>query len=161
LCHLFVFDPLWSHSPLINLPWLAMVLWMSLALFTLFFTLYFSRHHPTLAFSAAIAWGVIFAPLGEQYHHTVMLIPLGYLLINWPSLNKFSQITLLAAICLYLLPLPPNQLQWQLGGWVLLAYLRLYGAWLILISLYSQLAGIRSFGAEPKLSTPAPAPKIF
>jgi hypothetical protein len=161
LCHLFVFDPLWSHSPLVNLPWLATALLMTLALFTLILNFNLSRYNPTLAFSAAIAWGVIFAPLGEQYHHTVMLIPLSCLLINWSTLNKLSQVTLLAAVCLYLLPLPPNQLQWQLGWWVLLAYLRLYGAWLILICLYSQLAGIRRFGDKPKLSTPAPAPKIF
>ncbi len=138
LCHLFVFDPTWSRSPLVDWPWLATSLFLGLALATLALNFKLSRHQQHLALIASVAWGVIFAPLGEEYHHTVMLIPLGWLVLHWSTLTKLSQIIFLAALGLYLIPLPANPMQWQNGGWVLLAYPRLYGAWLILLLLYGQ-----------------------
>lgn len=131
LCRLFVFDPVWSQTPLINLPWLASILLISLALLTMGFILTFAGRDETQALVAALAWGVVFAPLGEQYHHTVMLIPLSWLILHWGRLNRFSRGCLIAAVCLYILPLPG-----QNGGWTLLAYPRLYGAWLTLAALY-------------------------
>jgi len=130
LCHLFVFDPVWSQTPLINLPWLAVILLISLALLTLGFILTFARRNEPLALIAALAWGVIFAPLGEQYHHTVMLIPLSWLILHWDRLNNFNRGCLITAVCLYLLPLPGQ------NGLILLAYPRLFGAWLTLAALY-------------------------
>lgn len=134
LCRLFVFDPTWSQAPLANLPWLASLLLISLALLTLGIILTFSRRDETQALVAALAWGVIFAPLGEQYHHTVMLIPLSWLILHWSRLNRFSRICLVAAVCLYILPFPG-----QYGDWTPLAYPRLYGAWLTLAALFPRL----------------------
>jgi hypothetical protein len=138
LCQFFVFAPPWSRSPLINLPWLAPIFFISLAALTLLANFWLARRDPTPALAAMIAWGVIFAPLGEQYHHTVMLIPLGWLVIHRATLTQLGQIILLAALGLYLIPLPVNPIPWQNGLWVLLAYPRLYGAWLILLLLYAQ-----------------------
>lgn len=132
LCRLFVSDPVWSQTPLINLPWLAAILLISLSLLTLGFILAFAGRDEIQALVAALAWGVIFAPLGEQYHHTVMLIPLSWLILQWDRLNRFSRGCLITALCLYILPLPG-----QNEGWTLLAYPRLYGAWLTLAALYS------------------------
>jgi hypothetical protein len=136
LCHLFVFDPIWSPSPLAHVPWLASSLFVGLALISLGLNFRLAGPQPVRAFMTTLAWGVIFAPLGEQYHHTVMLIPLSWLVIHWQSLNKSSRITLLLAFCLYFLPLPPNASFWQSGGWAWLAYPRVYGAWVALLSLY-------------------------
>jgi hypothetical protein len=134
LCRLFVSDPVWSQTPLVNLPWLAPILLISLALLTLGFNLAFAHRDETLALVAVLAWGVIFAPLGEQYHHTVMLIPLSWLILHWDRLNPFSRGCLISAIFLYILPLPG-----QNEGWTLLAYPRLYGAWLTLAALFPRL----------------------
>jgi hypothetical protein len=149
LCHLFVFDSTWSPSPLAHLPWLASSLFVGLALISLGLNFRLAMPQPVWAFMATLAWGVIFAPLGEQYHHTVMLIPLSWLVIHWQSLNKASRITLMLAFCLYFLPLPPNTSSWQNGGWAWLAYLRVYGAGLALLSLYLL--------REP-IPAPAPSP---
>jgi hypothetical protein len=137
LCQLFVFAPPWSQSPVINLPWLALVFFISLAVLTLLANFWLARRDPTPALTAIIAWGVIFAPLGEGYHHTVMLIPLSWLVSHWTALDRFSRFGLVAAACLYFIPfaLPSD---WQSGRWVLLAYPRLYGAWLTLLLLYRQ-----------------------
>ena len=111
-----------------------------LAGLTLFINLKLSRSQQTLAFMAMIIWGVIFAPLGEQYHHTVILIPITWLMARWPTgklTPNFSQIALLAAIGCYLIPFPLYQLEWQTGWWAFIAYPRLYGAWLVLLSIYS------------------------
>lgn len=135
LCQLFVFEPTWSKSPVINLPWLASFILIGLAVLTLLANFWLARRDPTLALTAMIAWGVIFAPLGEAYHHTVMLIPLSWLVSHWPALDRFNRFGLLAAACLYFIPFAPPP-DWQSGGWVLLAYPRLYGAWLTLLLLY-------------------------
>ncbi|NJN95705.1 MAG: DUF2029 domain-containing protein [Anaerolineales bacterium] len=134
LCRLFVFDSVWNQTPLANLPWLASILLISLALLTLGFILTLARRNETLALIAALAWGVIFAPLGEQYHHTVMLIPLSWLILRWDRLNWFSQGCLIAAVFLYISPLPGSN-----ENGLLLAYPRLYGAWLTLAALFPRL----------------------
>ncbi len=134
LCRLFVFDPVWSQTPLANLPWLASILLISLALLTLGFILTLARRDETLALVAALTWGVIFAPLGEQHHHTVILIPMSWLILHWNHLNLFSRISLITAVLLYILPLPS-----QAADWTLLAYPRLYGAWLTLAALFPRL----------------------
>jgi hypothetical protein len=136
LCQLFVFAPPWSQSPVINLPWLAPAFFVTLAALTLLANFWLARRDPTLALTAMIAWGVIFAPLGEGYHHTVMLIPLSWLVIHWSALDRLSRLGLLAAACFYFIPFAPYQPDWQSGGWALLAYPRLYGAWLTLLLLY-------------------------
>ncbi len=166
LCRTFVFDPLWSPAPLLHLPWLATVLWAGFALTTAALIFNLSQRSLSRGWLAMIAWGVLFAPLGEQYHHTVLLLPLGWLLIqesqhsfgrskiaipgapklpfsrqnmalSLQNLNMLSlghHLLLLIPICLYVWPLPAFQ---ELHGWrLLLAYPRVYGAWLILGLLF-------------------------
>ncbi|MBE7553572.1 MAG: DUF2029 domain-containing protein [Anaerolineales bacterium] len=138
LCQLFVFAPPWSQSPVINLPWLAPTFLIGLAAFTLLANFRLACRDSSVALTAMITWGVIFAPLGEGYHHTVMLIPLSWLAIHWSALDWFSRFGVLAAACLYLIPFAPYPPDRQNGGWMLLAYPRLYGAWLTLLLLYRQ-----------------------
>ena len=160
LCRLFDYDQAWNPSPLIDLPWLAPILTGGLALVTLALTLKPSRQHQIGAMLAALAWGVIFAPLGEEYHQTVMLIPLGWLVINWPASDRISHVLLLIAICLYLLPLSFTQSN-ALSGWqILQAYPRVYAAWLVWSALYFASAAVSPHPA-PKAPIPIPAPKIF
>jgi hypothetical protein len=140
LCHIFVFDHEWNKAPIIDLPWLATGLFISLALVTLIVNFKLSRQNQTLAFISIIAWGVIFAPIGEQYHHTVMLIPITWLLIAWQKGNLFNRsgkFSLAAALFLYLVPFQIGHPQFQDQWWALLAYPRVYSAWLVLLAIIS------------------------
>lgn len=142
LCRLFVFDETWSGSPLADLPWLATAILVALAGLTLAANFRLARRDETAAFLAMIIWGTIFAPLGEQHHHTPLLIPLTWLVASWhtepPARRppRAAKIAGLAAILLYLLPFPIGQPPFESGGWVLLAYPRLYAAWLLLFAVH-------------------------
>jgi hypothetical protein len=140
-----VFEPTWSPWPLVNLPWLAYWLLVGLAIVTLTANLWLAHRQPMAAVMATIIWGILFAPLGEQYHHTVILIPLTWLLFGWLNLPKFGRMMVATAVMLYLLPLPIVN-----DGSILLAYPRLYGAWLLLAAVYMtpQYSGQRSTGKD-------------
>lgn len=138
LCRLFARDPAWNPSPLFELPWLAPLLLAGLALLSLGLIFKLADRSSAPALLAAITWGVLFAPLGEEYHHAVVLLPLAWLLLHWwsgQSMGWWNRLILVVAVALYLLPLAPNRPELQSGWPVLLAYPRLYAAWLALILL--------------------------
>jgi hypothetical protein len=85
-----------------------------------------------------IAWGVLFAPLGEEHHQVVLLIPIVWLILAWWSGYPLSRATLILlglALILYSVPFPINHPRLQQGWLALLAYPRLYGAWLVWLAL--------------------------
>lgn len=131
LCNIFG-----QTEAILYAPGLGRALYLSLLAASLVAVLHLARKQPVAAFGGMLAWGVIFAPLGEQYHHAVVLIPLVWLVAHWPRLSRSAQITVLAAIGLYLLPFDPNRPLWQHGWPVLLAYPRLAGAGLTLLALH-------------------------
>lgn len=128
LCQLFIDAPPWSRAPLLHSPQLVWFLFTAFSGLTLWINLRLSQQNLTLALIAAVVWGVMVAPLGEQYHHTVMLLPLGWLLIRWQYLRALGRVMVLTALGLYLLPLPNS-------GWIVLAYPRVYAVWLVWFSL--------------------------
>jgi hypothetical protein len=90
------------------------------------------------AAAALIAWGVLFAPLGEEYHQVVMLVPIIWLIGSWWSgypIARVSLIFVMIALILYIVPFPLNHPRLQQGWLALLAYPRLYAAWLVWLSL--------------------------
>lgn len=109
-CQIFGLAGAAAPGWLINMPWLGKALYWGLALFTLALTL--RRTPPPRTLAAALAWGVLFAPLGELYHHTVLLIPLIGLVIHWRQgrLTRMACLCTAAALALYVLPLPPGWL---------------------------------------------------
>lgn len=139
LCRLFIFNDAWSPSPVANLPRLARTLFAGLAVSTLVAAFLQNKYNQTAALMSLMAWSLIFAPLGEQYHHAVMLIPVIWLVITWQQKrlpNRFGQICLAAAIILYLLPVEVGRAQFE--GWqVIFAYPRLYAAWFTLLAIYT------------------------
>ncbi len=146
LCRLLVFEPTWSPSPLFHLPWLSTLLLAGLAAFTLAVILGRANRQPLAALMAVIIWGVLFAPLGEQYHHTVMLIPLTWLLVNGSAIPRNGRIILALAVILYLIPLHWTTMVGSNGWLVWLAYPRLYGGWLLFILILKpHLPGFNSF----------------
>lgn len=140
LCHTLVFHKTWNPSPLIHLPWLARWLYLVLALITLMLSFNLSRQNQTAAFISIIAWGIVFEPLGEQYHHSLMLIPIAWLILSWQA-NKLpgriEKWAIVIAILLYIYPFHIGHPQFQDGWRALLAYPRVYSAWLILLAIYS------------------------
>lgn len=141
LCHTLIFHETWNPSPLIHLPWLARWLYIALACITFILSFDLSRHNQTAAFISIIAWSVIFGPLGEQYHHSVMLIPIVWLILGWQAgqfSNRIGKWGIVIATLLYIYPFHIGHVQFQDGWWALLAYPRVYSAWLILLAIYSQ-----------------------
>jgi hypothetical protein len=142
LCQLFVFNPPWSSHPLFHAPALAKFIYWGLALITLILSVRAGRHAPVVAMLSIITWGILFAPLGEQYHHSVMLIPLVWLVLAWQQdqhHGKTSHLFLVSAVLLYLLPWSFNPSTSQNNGWIVLAYPRLIAAWLIWLALLEQI----------------------
>ena len=137
LCHLFMFDGVWNPAPIAHLPWLARFLFAGLALSSLAACFILNRFNQLAALLSVIAWGVLFAPLGEQYHHTVMLVPISWLVIEWPTLNNIAKIFTVIAILGYLIPLHIGNPRFEAGGWAIFAYPRLYSGWLVLLALFS------------------------
>jgi hypothetical protein len=142
LCQLFVFDGVWNNQPLVHLPWLAAGLFAGLAVGTLVVILLLHNLSQILALMGVIVWGLLFAPLGEQFHHTIALIPVTWLLINWQSDifdSRLGKICLVVALVAYLIPAQIGHDRFTNGAWVLLAYPRLYGLWFLFLAIASPL----------------------
>ena len=142
LCHLFVFDQAWNSQPLVHLPWLASGLFAVLAIGTLVVIYWLNKINEYLAIMSVLVWILIFAPLGEQHHHTIMLIPITYILVNWQSKildPAVGKVCAAVAIAAYLVPFQIGHTRFHDGWWALLAYPRVYSAWLILVALCSPL----------------------
>jgi hypothetical protein len=141
-CHLFAPQTMWLEAPSLDLPAAAIATHAALGLSVLGMLLILARRRATAAFVGVIAWSVLFAPLGEQYHHTVMLIPAFWLLGTWSrgeGGNWPAYTSLIAGLIAYITPYPIFHPRLQSGWWALLAYPRLYGAWLILFALFLHL----------------------
>lgn len=136
LCHLFTFRGSWNPDPVADLPWLSAGLFVILAAVTMVAILARARRRPTAGFMAVLAWSVVFAPIGEQHHHTLMLVPLAWLILEGiadPPARRIGLLVLPLAVAGYLLPFPVNHPQLQAGWCALLAYPRAYAAWLVLL----------------------------
>ena len=138
LCHLFLPHVVWTDTPTLDLPVPAVVLFLTLALLSLGALLALARRRPIAAVAGAIAWSVLFAPLGEQHHHVPLLIPTAWLILIWlrgETPHRLVQFGLILGLAAYLTPYPLFHPQLQTGWWSLLAYPRLFAAWLIFLSL--------------------------
>jgi hypothetical protein len=138
LCHLLLPQVMWQEVESQLLPWSAQVILSTTGFLMLFLSLFLARRQPTAAATALVVWGVIFAPLGEEYHQTVVLIPVIWLILLWWQGELSSRITLLPlglALLLYFVPFPMNQPQLQQGWLAMLAYPRLYAAWLVWLAV--------------------------
>lgn len=185
--HLFRYDPQWNPGPVADLPGLAAGLVALTAIAALALTLWavrrgragdpagLSSSERSLAFAAFVTLAVLLEPVGEQYHHTVLLLPLAVLLAYlgrqavssafspFPSLTKgeekgergvVGRNRLLpgAILALALLVLPFDLGHATAIGWAaLLAYPRVYGTWLLWGVLIVALARA---GREPSPPDP-------
>lgn len=132
------------------LPWQAMAVLGALALLTLVLNLRLAAREATAGFLVMIIWGILFAPVGEQHHHVLMLLPASWLIVQWRNdglPSAAARGALLLALLCYVAPIPFLAPALQAGSRALLAYPRLYGAWLLLLSFYAGFGSVRGDGA--------------
>jgi hypothetical protein len=133
--HLFYFDPVWNPAPIDHRPALATLLPLLISLIAVTITLWLGRssEHVADLFAALIPLSVVLLPVAEEHHFVILLIPifiLGDHLRHDFSLSV-DWLLLGPALFLLLVPLPYASPVFSAGWLALLAYPRLYGAWLI------------------------------
>lgn len=138
LCHVLAPDVLWQSAVFLDLPGFAPILLIVGGVGVLILSLALASREPMAAAGALIVWGILFAPLGEEYHQVVVLVPIVWLITAWWSGHPLSWpilILLATAVFLYILPFPINHPRLQQGWLALLAYPRLYAAWMVWLAL--------------------------
>jgi hypothetical protein len=145
LCHVAMPQMVWQTAEALALPWTAQAIYWAAALGTLILSLRLARWRGSAAAAALVVWGVLFAPLGEEHHHTVVLIAVVWLILGWSRgdwRGRAGLVLLGLALVLYVVPFPLNHPRLQEGWAALLAYPRLYGAWLVWLAV--QLSAAQS-----------------
>ncbi|MBA3531331.1 MAG: DUF2029 domain-containing protein [Ardenticatenales bacterium] len=139
LGHLFIYDEQWNPTPVIHLPLLARLLTLAVQFGTLFFSWRWARleesRHEVRVLTLALFLSLVVAngPLGEQ-HHYAMVLPALLIALWWARHHRVAGpgwAWLLLSALLLGAPLPFKALQLQAGLWALLAYPRVYGAFLL------------------------------
>jgi hypothetical protein len=86
----------------------------------------------SLTFATLMPLAIVLLPVAEEHHYVLLLIPLvvvGAELFKHRS--KFELVLFAAALLLLLAPISFKSEAYRAGWWALLAYPRLYAAWLI------------------------------
>lgn len=123
-------------------PWLAVVFTAGVAVAALGLTLRRSRRSDfALAFAAAATLSVVLQPLAEEYHYTLLVLPLAVMaarVLRRPIVR--ADVAWLLLILSLLAIAWPYKLDGLTGSWaVLLGYPRLYGGWLLWAWLIRQM----------------------
>jgi len=146
--HLFVYHPTWNPAPLVHCPLLAQALTVGLIGGSLVLSARYARRSPDLApalFAALLASNV---PVAEGHHYLLVLPSL--LVAAWhawrSTLDWRAWAVLLVVALLIGTPLPYRSAHLQAGWLALLAYPRVYGAYLLWAWLgwQARLLGARS-----------------
>lgn len=150
--HLFAADAIWNPGPVTDLPWLATILGVAATALVLGVTLYLGRTgRADTAVGAAVAAGVLVLGLAQEYHFAMLLIPAAVALARWFSSAPRPMIDglwLALALALLAAPLPYEDPVLTVGWTALLAYPRLYGAWLLWGWLVREMWTERRVGIE-------------
>ena len=135
LGHLFTYEARYNLAPLVNWPWLARSLSLIVVGLTLIFSMRWGRFkdQPVLTLALLSALIVTNAPLAEGYHY---MLALPSLIIAWGWAIRVrpdwrAWLCLALATVLIGSPWPYKLPQLSVGAWALLAYPRVYGAFLL------------------------------
>jgi len=133
--HLFAPDPQWNPGAVANLPALAALGAIATTVIALGVTLWLGRlGRLDLAIGAAIVVGVLVLNLAQEYHFAVLLAPAVVALahiVEVPRRRPLDVAWLAVALVLLAAPLAYEGPALSTGWLALLAYPRLYGAWLL------------------------------
>lgn len=159
--HLFYFDPVWNPAPIDHRPTLARLLPLLIALIAVVITLWLGRSSEQEAdlFAALIPLSVVLLPVAEEHHLVILLISifiLGDHLRHDFSLSA-DWLLLGSALFLLLVPFPYASPALSAGWLALLAYPRLYGAWLIWLIAVRRLWA----GQSHRYSVTTQSPTVF
>jgi hypothetical protein len=136
--HLFRFDAQWNPRPIADVPPAIGLLYVLVAIVGLSVTLWAARGASNHRFFAALVpLCVVLLPLAQEYHFVLLFLPLFILLddLLQQEMRSTSGWALLGLACVLLVYpfryFPHIEPAWS-GGWLaLLAYPRLYGAWVL------------------------------
>jgi hypothetical protein len=131
--HWFRYDPEFNPAPVVDAPLLATILTLTTAIIACIALVV--RSGPTyVRFGAAVALTELLSPVAEQYHYTLLLLPLAIL---WhEALAHRSKLTLSAAFLATLLIGWPINYQLPHPMWeFVLSYPRLLGGWIVFAAL--------------------------
>ena len=132
--HLLSFDARWNPQPLLRAP--ALGTWLTglgfAALTALSIHRAYVSEQPDLVFATFVIASVILSPLSLDYHYTLLLLPIA-VLAAWvqEAASRWSWIAFGVALVLIAVDSPERWLGDAPGVWALLAYPKLYGAWLL------------------------------
>ena len=156
LMHLFIFDGKWLPHPLIILPG-KFVFILSLCISILFiayilFERKIDKEHLPLSFSAAIAAGVVTAPVAEEYHYLLFLplvIGISKLIFEQFIENRsfgLEEFFYVIATAVMIVPINYKALQSSSAPLYLLAYPKLY-AGIILLIIYRRIVRLQAINS--------------
>lgn len=138
---LCVADPMWNPSPAASCAPVAMLVPALLLGGAMLITVGLVARGPARPWIAAgISLSELTLPVGAEQHFVLLGIPL-ILLWSTPSASKAL---LVAAAALLLVPLDYTAHRFTSGWWVLLAYPRLYAAWLLWAAAVVEMYRARS-----------------
>lgn len=128
-------EPLWSAPPL------ATLLNLLVSFAVLGVTFWLARDAALEnAFAAFVTLSVILFPLAIEYHYTLMLLPLVIMSARvFETRQRGDMVWLATIVILFYLPFDWNAPRWNAREFVLLAYPRLYGGWLLWLWLLKQM----------------------
>lgn len=132
--HLFTYDAEWNRAPLAVAPAAATALaWLGIGI-SLGVPLALAWRAPRsdALFAALVAASLIASTLALDYHYCLLLLPIG-VLVAWARRQRSTAVwvALAAALVLIGADLPYRSPRLATGLWALLAYPKLYGAWLL------------------------------
>lgn len=132
LQHLFRYDARLNAFPVWDAPRLALALYLVLGVLMASASVYFTRAFPKVrAFAVFVTLSVMLAPVAEEYHFVLLLLPVFVYAGTIRSLREKSFLIFLIALGLLALPFPYKAPQLAAGWSALLAYPRLYSALLL------------------------------
>ncbi len=148
MMHTFIYDQKWLPHPVIILPnnlvFIISILISLLFIAYILFEKNISEEHLPLSFSAAIAAGVITAPVAEEYHYLLFLplvIGMSKILIEEFREKRsigIHELFFIIAIAVMIAPLNYKSMQFSSFPVYLLAYPKLY-AGIILLFIYKRI----------------------
>jgi len=168
LFHLFTYDPVWLPFPIFVAPkellrFGSYVLNLALVLFVLNIARRHRGKFDVLSFAAALAAGVVTAPLAEEYHFVLFLpLVIGVTVLIMRRIQNGNRPGWLDGVCLASIivlgvPLGYKNLQFAQFPLILLAYPKLWSGIALLCCLSPLLDRSRKEEAEPGLKASTPA----